>query len=216
MTTEVKICGLKTHAAIDAAIDGGARYIGLVLFPKSPRHVTLPEAKELADYARGQAEVVVLTVDASSSTLAQIVDKVDPDFLQLHGHETSARVREVRMRFHKPVIKAVPVATAADVAASASHAGAADLILFDAKPPPGAAVPGGNGRAFDWSALDGVRGTMPFMLSGGLTAETVADAIAATGASAVDVSSGVESAPGVKDPELIRRFLRAVKAAKQT
>jgi phosphoribosylanthranilate isomerase len=214
MTTQAKICGIKTRAALDAAIAGGADYVGLVLFERSPRHLEIAEAKELADYARGKVKIVVLTVDASDATLSEIVDKVAPDFLQLHGLEVPERVAAIKERFGIPVIKAVPVEAAEDAESAEDFDGLADLILFDAKAPRGAPLPGGNGVAFDWQALDGVG--RPFMLSGGLTPETVGAAIRVTGAQAVDVSSGVESAPGVKEPELIRRFLQAVKTAKQT
>ena len=215
MTTEVKICGIKTREALDVAIEGGAGYIGLVFYSKSPRHLEVDEARKLAEYARGKVKIVALTVDADDTALGKIVDEVAPDFLQLHGHETPERVAAINQKFRRLVIKAIPVATPDDAASAHDFANVADLILFDAKAPPGAPLPGGNGVAFDWLALEDVSRKLPFMLSGGLTPETVANAIRITGAGAVDVSSGVESAPGVKDPELIRRFLRAVKTAKQ-
>jgi phosphoribosylanthranilate isomerase len=215
MTTEAKICGIKTRDALDAAIDGGADYVGLVFCSKSPRHLEVDEARKLAEYARGRVKIVALTVDAGNAALEKIVDEVAPDFLQLHGHETPERVAAIKQKFGRPVIKAVPVATAKDAALALDFANIANLILFDAKAPPGAPLPGGNGVAFDWLALEEVSRKQPFMLSGGLTPETVSEAIRVTGAGAVDVSSGVESAPGVKDPELIRRFLHAVKTAKQ-
>jgi len=213
MTTEAKICGIKTREALDAAIEGGAGYIGLVFYSKSPRHLEVDEACSLAEYARGKVKIVALTVDADDAVLRKIIDEVAPDFLQLHGHETPERVAAIKQKFRRPVIKAIPVATPDDAARAHDYANVADLILFDAKAPPGATLPGGNGVAFDWLALEDV--SRPFMLSGGLTPKTVTNAIRITGAGAVDVSSGVESAPGVKDPELIRRFLRAVKTAKQ-
>lgn len=213
MTTEAKICGIKTREALDAAIEGGAGYIGLVFYSKSPRHLEVEEARSLAEYARGKVKIVALTVDADDAVLRKIIDEVAPDFLQLHGHETPERVAAIKQKFRRPVIKAIPVATPDDAARAHDYANVADLILFDAKAPPGATLPGGNGVAFDWLALEDV--SRPFMLSGGLTPKTVTNAIRITGAGAVDVSSGVESAPGVKDPELIRRFLRAVKTAKQ-
>lgn len=215
MTTEAKICGIKTREALDAAIDGGAGYVGLVFCSKSPRHLEVDAARKLAEYARGKVKIVALTVDADNSALGEIVDEVAPDFLQLHGRETPERVAAIKRKFDRPVIKAISVATPEDAARADDYANVADLILFDAKAPPGAPLPGGNGVAFDWLALEDVSRKRPFMLSGGLTPETVADAIRITGAGAVDVSSGVETAPGVKDPELIRRFLRAVKTAKQ-
>ena len=215
MTIEAKICGITTREALDAAIAGGADYVGLVFCAKSPRHLEIDEARELARHARGRVKIVALTVDADDATLAQIIDEVSPDYLQLHGTESSERVAAIKQRFGRPVIKAIAVATSDDAAGAQQYAGSADVILFDAKAPPGAARPGGHGRTFDWNVLNRVAGRMPFMLSGGLGPANVAEAIALTRATAVDVSSGVESAPGVKDVELIRRFLQAVKTAKQ-
>lgn len=214
MATEVKICGLKTPETVDAALDGGADYIGLVFFPRSPRHVDITTALKLADRARGQAKIVALFVDPDDKVLDDIVDKVQPDMVQLHGDESAPRVREIKRRLHLPVIKAIRVGSAVDAARAMRYNESADLILFDAHPPKGASKPGGNGLSFDWHALDDVKDRMKFMLSGGLTAGNVGEAIAATNAAAVDVSSGVESAPGVKEPELIRGFLKAAKAAK--
>ena len=216
MVTRTKICGITTPEALDAAIAGGAEYIGLVFYAKSPRHLDVAKAKGLAERARGKAKIVALTADADDATLNEIVDEVAPDILQLHGKETPDRVAAIKQQFGRDVIKAIAVATANDAARARAYAGIADLILFDAKAPPGAALPGGNGRTFDWHALDGVAEALPFMLSGGLDPDNVVDAIALTHPRAVDVSSGVESAPGIKDPEQIRRFLLAVKAAKQT
>lgn len=216
MVTKAKICGITTLEALDAAISGGAEYIGLVFYAKSPRHLDIATAKGLAERARGKAKIVALTVDADDATLREIVDTVAPDILQLHGKETPVRVAAIKEQFGGQVIKAIAVATADDAAQARGYAGIADLILFDAKAPPGAPLPGGNGRTFDWHALDGLAETLPFMLSGGLGPDNVADAIALTHPLAVDVSSGVESAPGIKDSSLIRRFLLAVKAAKQT
>lgn len=213
MTVEVKICGLKSEEAIDAALDGGADYIGLVFFPRSPRHVDAASALKLADRARGQAKIVALFVDPDDKVLDGIVEKVQPDLVQLHGDESAPRVREIRSRLHLPIIKAIRVGTSVEAARALRYNEAADLILFDSHPPKGAHVPGGNGQAFDWHALDDVKGRMKFMLSGGLTPQNVAQAIAATDAAAVDVSSGVESEPGVKDVKLIRAFLQAAKGA---
>lgn len=215
MTTQVKICGVTSNEAVDAALDGGADYIGLVFFPRSPRHVDVPTALKLADRARGQAKIVALFVDPDDRALDNIVDKVQPDFVQLHGDESGPRVREIKRRLHLPVIKAIRVGTAVDAARALRYNESADLILFDSHPPKGAHLPGGNGQAFDWHALDDVKDKMKFMLSGGLTPDNVAAAVEATNAFAVDVSSGVESAPGVKDPKLIRSFLAAAKGAKQ-
>ena len=222
MSTRVKICGLRTEAAIDAALTGGADYVGFVLFPKSPRNVAVAEAAALVRHARekGEAKAVTLLVDPDDDLVARVTTEVRPDLLQLHGHETVARVREIRETTGLPILKAVSVADADDVAAGLSHLapeGGADILLFDAKPPSDpAALPGGNGLAFDWHILAAARRRAPFALAGGLTPENVAAAIALTGAAIVDVSSGVESRPGEKDPELIRRFLRAAKAAKQS
>lgn len=215
MTAEVKICGLKTEEAVDAALDGGADYIGFVFFPRSPRHVDAATAVKLADRARGQAKIVALFVDPDDKVLDDIVEKVQPDFVQLHGDESAPRVREIRRRLHLPIIKAIKVGSSVDAARALRYNESADLILFDSKAQHGADKPGGNGVSFDWHALADVKDRMKFMLSGGLTAENVSSAIAATGAAAVDVSSGVESAPGVKDVQLIKRFLKAAKAAKQ-
>lgn len=214
MSVKAKICGIKTPEALDAAIAGGADYIGLVFFGPSPRNISIADAAHLAKAARGKAAIVALVVDADDAQLIEIAKYVRPDFLQLHGRESAARVDSIKRRAGASIIKAIAVETAADAARSQDFAGVADMILFDAKPPRGATLPGGNGAAFDWRALDGVRGKLSFMLSGGLTADNVADAIRQSGADAVDVSSGVESAPGVKDAELIRRFLHAVKTAK--
>ncbi len=218
MTTEVKICGLRDEAALEAALDAGADYVGFVFFQRSPRNITPAAARVLADKARGRAKVVALLVDPDDALLTEVVDAVEPDIIQLHGAETPARVGEVARRFGRPVMKAVPVGTAADVEAALAYAGVVDKILFDAKPLPGeaAALPGGNGVTFDWRALAGLQGRVDFMLAGGLSAENVAEAVRLTRAPAVDVSSGVESRPGEKDPELIRRFISAAKTAKQT
>ena len=216
MVTTAKICGITTPEALEAAISGGADYIGLVFYAKSPRHLEIPQAKRLAELARGRAKIVALTVDADDDTLQEIVDDEGPDILQQHGKESPERVAAIKKQFGREVIKAIAVATAGDAERARSYAGAADLILFDAKAPPGSLLPGGNGRTFDWHALDGVSEALPFMLSGGLGPDNVADAIALTKPVSVDVSSGVESAPGIKDPDQIRRFLLAVKTAKQT
>ncbi|WP_414461671.1 phosphoribosylanthranilate isomerase [Hyphomicrobium sp. DY-1] len=216
MSISAKICGISTSEALDAAIAGGADYVGFVFFEKSPRHLEIDRAKELAALARGRVKSVVLTVNATDEALREIVDEVLPDVLQLHGSETPERVAEIKKLFERPVIKAISVATADDVRNADAYAGIADLILFDAKAVPGADLPGGNGRTFDWAALDGISDNLPFMLSGGLSPDNVAAAIARTHPVAVDVSSGVEIAPGIKDPERIRRFLQAAKTAKHT
>lgn len=214
MTAKVKICGLKTEAALDAALDGGADYVGFVVFPPSPRHIAPAAAKALAARARGRAQVVALVVDPGDDLLAEIDAALAPDIFQLHGDETPERAAAIRARFGRRVMKAIKVATAGDAREALRYETSADLILFDAKPPPASTRPGGHGAAFDWRLLDGV-GNASYMLSGGLTPDNVADAIRATGAVMVDVSSGVESRPGEKDLALIRRFLQAAKGVKQ-
>lgn len=217
MPIEVKICGLKTESALNAALDGGADYVGLVFHAKSPRNVDLAMARRLAAIARGRAKIVALLVDPDDHLIADVVEAVAPDIIQLHGSESPERVAEVAHCFGRPVLKAVKVATAADAEAALAYAGRAQMILFDAKAPEGQAdtLPGGNGIAFDWRALASVRGRLAFMLAGGLTPQNVGEAIRLTGASAVDVSSGVETSPGEKDAVLIGRFLQAAKTANQ-
>lgn len=214
MTIEVKICGLKTAATMQVALDAGADYVGLVFFALSPRNVTLEAAGELADIARGRAKIVALMVDADNELVDRIMPWIAPDLLQLHGSETPACVAEIKRRTGCAVMKAIKVETTADAARALDFAGIADLILFDAKAPKGAVLPGGNGVAFDWTTLDDVKDKVPYMLSGGLTPETVADAIRRTGATRVDVSSGVERSPGEKDETLIRAFIANAKAAR--
>ncbi len=213
MSIGVKICGLTDACGLTAALDSGADLLGFVFFPPSPRNVTVARAGELAAPARGKARIVALTVDADDRTLDAIMAGLEPDLLQLHGGESPARAAELRTRYGRPVIKALGVRTAQDVAAAANYAGAVDLILFDAKPPKGATRPGGLGRAFDWTLLAGLDLTVPFVLSGGLDPETVGEAVRIARPYAVDVSSGVESAPGVKDPEAVRRFIAEVRKA---
>jgi phosphoribosylanthranilate isomerase len=220
MTTAVKICGITNEAALDAALAAGADYVGLVFFPKSPRNLEITRARLLRERVpRGSAcKTVALVVDPSDQQLAEIMREVDPDLVQLHGHETPERVAAIRAGFGKPVLKAIPVSSAADVAAGLDYLSPghlADIVLFDAKPDPAAVLPGGNGLAFDWHILEGLAGRTSFALAGGLNPENVAEAITRTGAAIVDVSSGVESKPGRKEPGLIRRFLQAAKGAKQ-
>ncbi|MBC7137636.1 MAG: phosphoribosylanthranilate isomerase [Defluviimonas sp.] len=207
--TRVKICGLTEAAHVDAAARAGAAYMGFVFFPRSPRHLTLPQAAALALRVPVGVARVGLVVDADDATLEAILREVPLDMLQLHGHESPARVADLRARFGLPVMKAVGVADAADLAAIADHAGVADQILIDAKPPKGTALPGGNGLAFDWRLIAGRAWQRPWMLAGGLTPQNVAEAVRLTGARQVDVSSGVESAPGIKDPAAIAAFIAA-------
>lgn len=206
----VKICGLSTPATLEAALAAGAAMVGFVFFARSPRNVAVAEAARLAALARGRAAIVALMVDADDATVDAVGAGLAPDWFQLHGHEPPARVGAVRARTGCRVMKAVGVSSRADVeAAAARYGGIADRLLFDAKPPLGAVLPGGNGVAFDWTVLAGLDLPIPFMLSGGLTPETVADAIRITSAPGVDVSSGVESAPGVKEEALIAAFVAA-------
>ncbi len=212
MTTQVKICGLKTRDAMQAALDAGADYVGLVFFENSPRNVSIETAAELADLASGRAKVVVLLVDPGAGMVDRIMPYVAPDILQLHGTETPARVAEIKRRTGATIMKAIKVETAADAALALDYIGIADLILFDAKAPKDAILPGGNGLTFNWRVLDDVKAKVPYMLSGGLTPGNVAEAIRLTGARRVDVSSGVELNPGEKDADLIRAFVAAAKA----
>ena len=205
----VKICGLRTPADVTAVARAGAAYAGFVFFAKSPRNVTLPEARLAALAAPPGLARVALTVDADDGTLDAIVEAVPLDMLQLHGHESPDRVAEVRARYRLPVIKAIGLADESDLPAIFAFSTVADQILIDAKPPRGADLPGGNGLAFDWRLLAGRRWLRPWMLAGGLTAENVAEAVRLTGARQVDVSSGVESAPGVKDAARIAAFVAA-------
>jgi phosphoribosylanthranilate isomerase len=213
MSVLVKICGLTTLPTLDAALQAGADMVGLVFFAKSPRNVSLEVAAQLAARARGRARIVALTVNADDAALAGIVGAVEPDLLQLHGCESPERVAEVRARFGRPVIKAVPVAVRDDLAAVPPFAAVADMLLFDAKPPPAASLPGGNGLAFDHRLVAGLDPGVPVMLSGGLDPATVAQAIGLVKPAAVDVSSGVETAPGDKDPAKIRAFVAAARTA---
>jgi phosphoribosylanthranilate isomerase len=196
-----------------AALDADADMVGLVMFPPSPRSIDVGKAARLADQARGRAKIVVLLVDPDDALVDRIAAEVRPDVLQLHGNETPARVSAIRARVGKPVMKAIKVRTRDDAIGARAYRSAADLILFDAAPPKDADRPGGHGRTFDWALLDGVKDDLDWVLSGGLTAANVAEAVRATRASAVDVSSGVETAPGVKDAELIRAFVAAARAA---
>lgn len=207
---EAKICGIRDAAALDAAIEGRAAYIGFVFYPPSPRAIKPVAAAELSERAGRRLKRVALIVNATDVEIAAILAAVPLDLLQLHGHETPERVAAVRRRFGLPVIKALPISTAEDVVGAASYRDAADILLFDAKPPNTPdALPGGNAISFDWSLLANNPPPGQWMLSGGLTPQNVGAAIAESGAQAVDVSSGVESARGQKDPAMIRAFLQA-------
>jgi phosphoribosylanthranilate isomerase len=214
MALTVKICGLSTRETLDAALQAGADMVGFVFFPASPRHLNLELARDLGRQAKG-AMKVALTVDADDATLGNIVDVLQPDLLQLHGHETTARLRDIKRIFGLPVMKVISVATVADLVTLPGYAAVADRILFDARAPEGASRPGGLGAVFDWQVLHGLDLKLPFMVSGGLNAENVAEAVRVTHANGVDVSSGVERAPGIKDVEMIHAFIRAARATEE-
>jgi phosphoribosylanthranilate isomerase len=210
----VKICGLKTLGDVAAVANARAAYAGFNFFPKSPRYVTPEEAKALALTAPDGLCKVALVVDADDPTLDRIVADVPLDMLQLHGHETPARVAEIKARYGLPVMKVIGVAEEADLAGLLDYQLVADQILVDAKAPKGAVLPGGNGLTFDWRLLAGRKWLKPWMLAGGLTPDNVGQAIQRTGARQVDVASGVESAPGVKDPDRIAAFVEAAQGVK--
>ncbi len=213
MTHLVKICGLSTPQTLDAAIEAGADMVGFVRFPRSPRHVELDQAQLLSTRARGKVVRTVLLVDPDDAILAEVVAAIDPDLIQLHGSEPPDRVAAIRERFGRPVMKVLGIAEEGDLPAIARYAAVADRLMFDAKPRAAGALPGGNGLPFDWRLLAGLDPGLPFMLSGGLNSDNVAAALALTGARAVDVSSGVESRPGQKDPAKIEAFVRAARTA---
>ena len=215
MSLIVKICGLSTRETLDAALQAGADMVGFVFFPPSPRHASLETARDLGREAKGRATKVALTVDADDATLANIVEALQPDILQLHGKETVARLRDIRQAFGLPVMKAMAVETSTDLAPLPGYAAVADRILFDAHAPKGATRPGGLGAVFDWHVLENLDLKLPFMVSGGLHAGNVAEAVRVTRAGGVDVSSGVERTPGIKDPEMIRAFIRAARATEE-
>jgi phosphoribosylanthranilate isomerase len=211
----VKICGLSTRETLDVALESAADMVGFVFFAPSPRHLGLDVARDLGGAVKQRAAKVALTVDADDATLDGIVDALRPDLLQLHGRETPARVREIKQKFGLPVMKALPVETSADLAALPGYAGVADRILFDARAPKEATRPGGLGAVFDWRVLENLDLALPFMVSGGLHAGNVVEAVRITRAGGVDVSSGVERTPGIKDPEMIRAFIRAARATEE-
>jgi phosphoribosylanthranilate isomerase len=213
MTTLVKICGLRTPETLDAALEAGADFVGFVFFAPSPRHIELEQARALGARVAARAQKVALTVDADDATFAAIIEALKPDMLQLHGKELPERLTALRTRFGLPLMKALPVEAAPDLAAAKAYAGVADWLLFDARAPKDATRPGGLGKPFDWTLLKALDPGLPFMLSGGLEPGNVGQALEITQAPAVDVSSGVESVPGVKDPSRIRAFVRAVREA---
>lgn len=213
MALDIKICGLSTAETFDAALDNGASHVGFIFFAKSPRNVSPELAGQLRQAAKDRAVAVAVTVDAGDAFLDEIVAAVAPDMLQLHGKETPARVAEVKARYGLPVMKAFSIREAADLEAIKPYRGIADRLLFDAKPPAGSELPGGNGVSFDWRLLAGLDASVDYMLSGGLNAANIGDALRLANPPGIDISSGVESAPGVKDAALIENFFRAVRAA---
>jgi phosphoribosylanthranilate isomerase len=213
MSLIVKICGLSTPETLDAALDAGADMVGFVFFPPSPRHLQFDAARALGERVRGRAQKVALTVDADEMFIAAVIDALRPDLLQLHGVESTDRVEALRQTFGLPVMKALPIAVKGDLDRITRYAGIADRLLFDARAPREATRPGGLGNTFDWRILDNVQPGLPFILSGGLDAGNVGEALRITRASGIDVSSGVERSPGVKDVDKISAFVRAARAA---
>jgi phosphoribosylanthranilate isomerase len=209
----VKLCGLTALSDIDVAVAAGAAYVGFVFFPKSPRHLDVARAAAMSAAVPAGLCKVGLIVDADDAMLDMVTSEVPLDMLQLHGSETPDRVRAIKSRYGLPVMKAVGVATSSDLVALDTYCRVADQVLVDAKPPKEAQLPGGNGLSFDWQLIAGRRWPVPWMLAGGLTPDNVAEAVRLTGARQVDVSSGIESAPGVKDPDLMRAFVAAAKVA---
>ncbi|WEX08155.1 phosphoribosylanthranilate isomerase [Chelativorans sp. AA-79] len=214
MKLDIKICGLKTEGAIAAALDGGASHVGFIFFPKSPRNVEVETAARLRQAATGRAKAVAVTVDADDETLERIVEGLRPDMLQLHGRESPERLEELKARYGLPVMKAISVREARDLEAAAAYQDITDHLLLDAKPPAGAELPGGNGVPFDWALLASLDGKVDYMLSGGLNAANIGEALNTAKPRGIDVSSGVERAPGEKDPDLIRAFFSAVQTAR--
>ena len=211
MTIEIKICGLSTPEAVDRVADLNADMAGFIFFEKSPRHVAIETAAALAERARTRGlATVAVTVDMDDAGLDEIVGRMKPDWLQLHGSESPERAAELRARYGLPVMKAFAIREATDLDRIAPYQGIADRFLFDAKPPKGSDLPGGNGVSFDWQLLATLDGTASYMLSGGLTKDNIGEALSISGATMVDVSSGVESAPGVKDLDMMDAFVRAV------
>ena len=213
MSLLIKICGLSTPEGLDVALESGADLVGFVFFPASPRHLRLNRARELGGRVKGCAGKVALSVDADDALLDAVVDALKPDLLQLHGREPPARVAELKRRHGLPVMKAIAVETRADLGIVADYAEIADRLIFDARAPRAATRPGGLGKSFDWRLLENLDPGVAFMLSGGLDADNVALALGVTRAGGVDVSSGVERAPGEKDPDKIRAFVRAARSA---
>jgi phosphoribosylanthranilate isomerase len=215
MSLIVKICGLSTRETLEVALDAGADMVGFVFFPPSPRHLSLENARELGQRTKRRAAKVALTVDADDATIANIVEALQPDLLQLHGSENPEQLRDIKRKFGLPLMKVIAVETAADLASLSAYADVADRILFDARAPEDATRPGGLGAVFDWHVLEKLDLKLPFMVSGGLDAQNIAQALRVSRAGGVDVSSGVERSPGIKDPEMIRAFIRAARATEE-
>lgn len=213
MSVQVKICGINSLEAADAAASAGADFAGMVFFPQSPRHLGFDQAAAIAERLRGGPRLVALFVNPDDAMLAEGIASTQPDLIQLHGMEKPSRVGQIVSRFGLPVIKALQIADSADLAAAKDYEGAVDYFLFDAKSPPKAERPGGHGVSFDWKILSGCDVRLPWLLAGGLNAENVGRAVRASGAKIVDTSSGVETSPGRKSPEMIREFIRAARNA---
>lgn len=213
MKPDIKICGLKTAEAIDRAVTRGATHIGFIFFEKSPRYIEPDDAAKLADRVRGRAKIVAVMVNPTNDDLDEIVATLRPDILQLHGDESPERVLTIKAVYALPVMKAFSIRTADDLKRVEAYIGIADRFLFDAKPPKGSELPGGNGVSFDWTLLSWLDGTVDYMLSGGLNKDNIAEALAITKAPGLDASSGLESAPGVKSVALIDEFFDAVEQA---
>ncbi len=211
----IKICGLSTREAIDAAIEGGASHIGLNFFALSPRYVPTDEAEQLSAWAGDRIKKVAVIVDADDDLLDDIVSRVKPDMLQFHGAETPERIKQIQERYGLPIMKAIPLRESFDLEAANAYVNVADWLLFDAKPPAGSELPGGNGVAFDWKILSGHDAGLPYMLSGGLNIDNVEKAIMQSGATAIDLASGVEREPGVKDPAMIQKLLAQLSRSEQ-
>jgi phosphoribosylanthranilate isomerase len=211
MGVQTKICGISTPEALRAAMDGGAGWLGFVFFPKSPRNLTVEAAARLAEPARGRVKLVALAVDPSDALVDEIAAGLKPDLIQLHGSESPSRVREIGARSGSGLIKALPVAESSDLAAAGAYEGLVEHLMFDAKPAKDAALPGGTGSRFDWGLMAGRRFQRPWFLAGGLDPWNLADAVQQSGAPLLDVSSGVERGPGLKDPALITAFLDAAR-----
>lgn len=213
MSIQVKICGINSVESADAAMRAGADFAGLMFHPQSPRRLDTDLARRLSDRMKGRVRLVAVLVDPDDAALQTVIAAAKPDFIQLHGKESVARVSDIHSATGLPVIKVLAVAEASDLAAASQYESVADMLMFDAKAPAGAAREGGHGTAFDWQLLKGRRFSRPWLLAGGLNAENVARAVSSSGAPGVDVSSGVETAPGVKNPEMIRTFIENARNA---